>query len=488
MKKFLPLITVILVFIFTSTAFSATTEIAIRAARSYFESPEDKGAYVDFTNRADDYLLKKYIRVQPSAGFYSFSYTYDSQNNRYRISGNFKAGQEYTVELLAGEGSNGKFTCKPSKVTFVAKGAQPKFEFVADRSIIELKSKQLIPVSFTNVGNFKSELTTLPAFFTPVFSPLCMMAEASEQRPNETSDTKYRVREQKQSQITEKNIDGLLANSKTVYNNLKNVSDLPALKVFINNDFNTVSKGYLGSEGSEKEMFFSLPLDYRQNPTNGGSVLIRLSENGNKTASEALRLVQVTDLSITYKFSEKSLLIWVTSIETGAPVANAEVMIYTQDGRRLFPGKTDKDGLLMVKDGTELKGIIVEGANVNTISEKFSVSNSLLAVAATDKDYSFASLIANRIYPANMSQSAVDEVKFSQVRGTVFTERGVYRPGEEIFWKAVFRQYKDYKVNGNINNEAVVVIMNARGEEIFKKSMKLNEFGSCSGSLDLPSL
>lgn len=484
MKKYLSNFFILAILLFTNNLFAAVN-VSITGADSYYEDPNDKGAYIYLNDRVEDYKLKKHIRVIPSVGLYTFYYAYDSNRYRYKINGNFKSGKEYTIELIPGEIKGTNFNCVSSPIKFKAVGPQPKFQFMADRSVIELKSKQLIPMSLTNVGNFKSQLTNIPSLFTPTIENLCLMAEADEKRPMETEALKYRIKEKKLPIISEESINSLFDKLKKQYESAKSI-DLPELKAFINADFETESKGYLGSEGSEKEMFFSLPLDFRKNPTKGGSVLALIGENGTKNAEDAVRLIQVTDLSISYKFSEKSLLLWVTSIETGTPIEGAEIMLYTLDSKRLFPGKTNKDGLLIVKENSEIPSIYLDNETTFTKgTEKFVMSDTIFAAAANDNDSSFVKLTTNRIYPANSFQTAIDNAKIAQFKGKVFTERGVYRPGETIFWKAVFRQYKDFNINSKISDTAIVKIRNANGEEISNASYTLNAFGSCSGSVEL---
>ena len=60
----------------------------------------------------------------------------------------------------------------------------------------------------------------------------------------------------------------------------------------------------------------------------------------------ASQLFRLTDLGLTYKFGNQGLLLWVTSLKTGSPVAGAQILAFTRD-MEVFPlGQTNPDGVL----------------------------------------------------------------------------------------------------------------------------------------------
>lgn len=455
---------------------------------SYYNNPNDRGVYLYLNEEVTTPGLKRHLRFKPTAGFFSVSSVYKPNKYCYKISGKFVADTNYILEVLPGKYDGGDRQFAEAKIEFKAKGAKPEFRFIADRSVIELKSKQLLPVSVTNTNDFRCELINVPAFFAPALEGFTIFAEADELRPTGTESVKANVdaSESKNSKIG--NIAEVIKDMQKRFDLLNNFQDTPAvpeLEAFIKNSFSFASKGYLGSQGKEEEQFFSLPLDYRKAPEEGGAVLIKIAENSEAKAQESVRLVQVTDLSVTYKFSAKSMLLWVTSIETGKPVAGASIMLITKNNRYAFPGKTNKDGILTVKNNENLKQIYFEEENYKFVQEPVAISDLIMASVVTESDSSFIKLDTNRIYPSNVQQMAVDEISFIDRRGQIFSERGVYRPGEEVYWKAVFRQYDNGAIKTPTATEAVIIINNAKGEEVYKKTHVLSNFGSCNDSFKL---
>ncbi|MDD3001263.1 MAG: alpha-2-macroglobulin family protein [Candidatus Riflebacteria bacterium] len=458
---------------------------------SYYNNPNDRGVFLYLNEEVTSASLKRHIRFKPTAGFFNVSSIYKPNKHCYKISGKFVSDANYVLELLPGKNESGSsLQFAEAKIEFKAKGAKPEFRFIADRSVIELKSKQLLPISFTSTGDFRCELVNVPPFFAPALEGYTIFAEADELRPTSTESVKANVDANENNKTQVASISEVIKEMQKRFDLLNNFQDTPSvpeLEAFIKNPFSFASKGYLGSQGKEDELMFSLPLDYRKAPENGGAVLIKLLENNESKAQEAVRLVQVTDLSITYKFSAKSMLLWVTSIETGKPVAGASIMLITKNNRYAFPGKTNKDGILNFKTNDNLRQIYFEEENYKFVQEPVAMSDLIMASVVTENDSSFIKLNSNRIYPSNVQQMAVDEANFVEKRGQIFCERGVYRPGEEVYWKAVFRQYDNGVIKTPTATDAVIIINNARGEEVYKKTHALSEFGSCNGTFNLTS-
>ncbi len=71
--------------------------------------------------------------------------------------------------------------------------------------------------------------------------------------------------------------------------------------------------------------------------------------------------------------------------------------------------------------------------------------------------------------------------------GHIYTERPIYRPGEEVFYKAVVRTDDDAKYSIPSGDLPIyLIIVDAQGKELLREKVKLNEFGTMAGSLTLP--
>ena len=73
------------------------------------------------------------------------------------------------------------------------------------------------------------------------------------------------------------------------------------------------------------------------------------------------------------------------------------------------------------------------------------------------------------------------------LRGHLFTERGIYRPGDRVFFKGTVREYKNGEILPPSGINALFTITNSKDEEIYRKEISLSEFGTANDYLDTKS-
>ncbi|MEM1178047.1 MAG: MG2 domain-containing protein, partial [Acidobacteriota bacterium] len=69
----------------------------------------------------------------------------------------------------------------------------------------------------------------------------------------------------------------------------------------------------------------------------------------------------------------------------------------------------------------------------------------------------------------------------AEPRSLVYTDRSVYRPSQDIFWKVVAYRGQDDRFRTEPGDAFDVVLRDANGEEVAKERVETNEFGSASG-------
>lgn len=469
--------------------FNTRPAISVTGTEPYYFDRESKGVIIDLSEDVKDYKLRRSLRINPAIGYFTVERMYDRKRNRYRVAGNFVTGQKYEVKVLGGQIEDEDMVLADAKIDFVARGPSPEIVFSADRSVLELKSRQLVPLKFTNVGNFKTQLVKIPRFFTPAFDSLTLFAQADERRPNDTSGMTPSSTELRQIQQGMARFDNLMLQSVNRFKNLQNISkntDIKDLQRFLAPAFSSDFKSFLGSEDTDKDYIFSLPTDFRPEPEKGGAIIINVTESEVEGGQSAARLFQITDLSISYKFSSRELLLWLTSIETGRPVPNASIMLISSSDAQLFPGRSDKDGLIKISNGQTFPGIRFEQNEPEIISEEISINQLVGAMAASDSDAAFIKFNSNRFFPSAVTQASPDQLKSLSGRGHLFTERGVYRPGETVYFKATAREYVDHDIVSPAHKPVKITITNPRGETVYSEEHLLNEYGSAADEFALP--
>ncbi|OQW96615.1 MAG: hypothetical protein BWK77_04140, partial [Verrucomicrobia bacterium A1] len=139
-----------------------------------------------------------------------------------------------------------------------------------------------------------------------------------------------------------------------------------------------------------------------------------------RNVSVSHRLVVVTDLGLSVKRGRDGVLAWVTSLRDAAPVPGVEVTILGRNNAELGRGVSDADGLVFVP----LHDVPAE-------AEPF------LAVAEKAGDLSFLRLPGSEV----TQEKGVDGQPYLAAghEAFVFTDRGIYRPGETVHVKALVR-------------------------------------------------
>ncbi|WP_300368824.1 Ig-like domain-containing alpha-2-macroglobulin family protein [Brachyspira sp.] len=193
---------------------------------------------------------------------------------------------------------------------------------------------------------------------------------------------------------------------------------------------------------------------------------------------EAESQIQITSMGVTGKFSGDSNTIFVTDLKTGMPVADAQVEIRDDFNRVLEKTTTDENGIATTK-GFRSLGI--------KRSSRWD-SPRQWAIVTKGDDVSFInSDWGTGVSPWRMDISYDYSPDDKDYNGSMFTERGIYKPGEEVHIKGAIRENKigNWQIPNDLKNGSFI-INNSRGEEIYKGTITLNEFGSYLIDFTLP--
>jgi hypothetical protein len=137
--------------------------------------------------------------------------------------------------------------------------------------------------------------------------------------------------------------------------------------------------------------------------------------------SRESKLILMSDIGIVAKKSDSDLLVWLNSLSTAQAVSGAKVRVYTKTNQQIVEGITDDKGLIHFRD------VDLAGDN-----EPFVIT------AATDNDLSFI----------EVDKCVLSETDFDiggraylsgNYEGFIYSDRGVYRPGETLHLSAIVR-------------------------------------------------
>lgn len=135
-------------------------------------------------------------------------------------------------------------------------------------------------------------------------------------------------------------------------------------------------------------------------------------------------LVMVTDLGIAAKLSEDDLFVWVNSLQTLAPAGGVEVKLFSKNNQLVAEGRTDQNGVLIIRN---LKSSLE--------AEKF---EPYLLTATLSGDTTFLKFSDCRLPLASFDVEGRKFLTFGY-EAFVYTDRGVYRPGDRARVAAIVR-------------------------------------------------
>ncbi|MBI2375667.1 MAG: hypothetical protein HYV07_16850 [Deltaproteobacteria bacterium] len=208
---------------------------------------------------------------------------------------------------------------------------------------------------------------------------------------------------------------------------------------------------------------FEIPLDLGTNRKSQLCVLLRGQPIGSEASAPLLAsaLVQSSGLGMTTKLSPRGGIVFVTRLADAAPVKGANVEILDAEGKRLsIEARTDRDGIAEINPGPSSP-----------------LPSELFVVARVRDD----SVIA-RVSDDTTSRAWQFGIPAEQpnLEAAVFTDRGVYRPGESVKVKIVARPDDSVPRAGKVR----VQVRDSRDQALLDKDQATDRFGGAD--LDVP--
>ncbi|HEY2513850.1 MAG TPA: alpha-2-macroglobulin family protein, partial [Polyangiaceae bacterium] len=204
-----------------------------------------------------------------------------------------------------------------------------------------------------------------------------------------------------------------------------------------------------------------------------GAALLLLDVPGSGIAAQ--EMVSVTDLGISARFSPYGSLVWVTHLSTGEPVARARVSAYVRDEEKVTV-ETDDQGLALLP-GDRFDPLNREGGYPSIRTD------ATLVVRAGD-DWTF-----QRVERAAVDYRASGMYQDLSARahwaGLLFTERGVYRPGETMKLAGILREVDPAGLRA-VEKDVHVEVTDGNGASVFDGRAPLDRFGSFTLDVPLP--
>ncbi len=151
-----------------------------------------------------------------------------------------------------------------------------------------------------------------------------------------------------------------------------------------------------------------------------------------------------------------SNLYWVTNLTSLEPISGAKIELY-QEGKytAILTHNTDEKGIAHTPSVPQLAGVIISKGKDSTI------------------------------IPAKASRLNWVVTAYSTPRIYLYTDKPIYRPGQEVFLKGIFLTGYDGNYELPRNRKISLKINNPRGDEVFNQELDINDYGTFNTSLIL---
>lgn len=175
----------------------------------------------------------------------------------------------------------------------------------------------------------------------------------------------------------------------------------------------------------------------------------------------------VATANITVKHMLDTMMLWVTDVQSGQPIAGAPLTVYNNQGRAVASGETDENGVLFL-DVPQAADLYERRVVVLNDEQNFGVGYTEWSSGIESWNFNLPS----DYYPRRYSVY-------------VYTDRPIYRPGQPVYFRGVVRARQDVTYTVPALQEVPVRIYDGWGEVLFDETLPLSPFGTFSGQLDL---
>ncbi len=188
-------------------------------------------------------------------------------------------------------------------------------------------------------------------------------------------------------------------------------------------------------------------------------------------------IVQVTDLAVHARVGVGEGVVWVTGASDGKPRGGASVALYDMTGKSRATARTGADGLARLSfppdTGANGYGSGMEGYVTATLGN----DRALTSISQYDPDLS----------PWRFNVSAAWGGDRFPLAAAVFTERGIYRPGEPLYAKAIVRAGLLGRLAPPARGDSLKwVFADREGGTLKETTVGLSPFGTADQTFQLP--
>jgi uncharacterized protein YfaS (alpha-2-macroglobulin family) len=182
------------------------------------------------------------------------------------------------------------------------------------------------------------------------------------------------------------------------------------------------------------------------------------------------RMLAVVNANLTFKSTPTDALLWLTDINTGAPISGVSLSVLNNAYQVVATGITDADGKLYFPDLPPMEQVYDARYAISNDANIFAYAASSDGAGVNPWDFG----IADNYYSSPQPALAY-----------LYTDRPIYRPDQPVYFKGVVRMDDDLTYSLPTQNTVDVTVKNYNDETIYQKTLTTNAYGSFSDSFIL---
>ena len=181
-------------------------------------------------------------------------------------------------------------------------------------------------------------------------------------------------------------------------------------------------------------------------------------------------LLVVSDIQVTFKMGATDALVWAVDVDGETPLADLPVAVYDGKGTVLTSGTTDEQGLFY--------------ADIPALEDPYGIFYAVVSQPGQD-DFGMAlSSWSQGINPWEFNLRG--DIKPPQLKGYLYTDRPIYRPGQTVHFRGVLRQAFNGRYDMPDISTLTMILYQEYSQEIARFELPISEFGTVHGEYTLP--
>ena len=201
-----------------------------------------------------------------------------------------------------------------------------------------------------------------------------------------------------------------------------------------------------------------------------------VSKAGDRTYNHR-GLAQVTNLGATGKFSAENSVFFATQLDNADILEGVEATILDAKGRPIWQGSSEANGLIQAPGWSELVG---------TMKDQYSLPPLILVLKKDDDEVFIRNGGFGGLSPWMFDVSFRWRSSIHQLKSQIYSERGLYRPGEEVHLKGALRDREDGQWVLPQVSKLNFIVKNSRDEKLSTGKVEIGEFGTFHHTVQIP--